>query len=126
MQKEKMKIVNVTPHSVRLIKSDGSAQNLPSEGIVRVSETIKTVSVIEGVSIIKKELTTVSKSDLERIKKEIDRGNMVLVSLLTAISIKEHNSEEIDLSKILIIGKTARDGNGRIIGATALTRGDLI
>jgi len=119
-----MNIINMTPHQVTLVGAKGKKVVLESEGVVRVREETREIGTIEvegeEITLIRKELSDIDDSDLKKVKEILQRGDAVLVSLLTAKALKKHLSEE-EQKRVLIIGRTLRDESGRIIGADALS-----
>lgn len=118
-----MKVVNLTPHPLNLKLSDGTFIEIPSEGEIRVGQITKevgTISTEKGeIKLIKKELTDIAPEDLEKVKQILQKPDtVVVVSLLTAQKLVQLLPEY--RNRILIVGNTIRDENGRIIGADAL------
>jgi len=117
-----VRIINLTPHPITLIKVDGSKVDVPSSGVVRVMDTAKQIGTLDGIKLIKKSFSKVSDDDIKKIKDFLkDKNTIVIVSLQTAMSLRDDDrlSNE-EKERIFIISNTVRDSNGRIIGAEGI------
>ena len=117
-----VKIINLTPHTITLIKVDGSKVDVPSSGVVRVMDTATQIGVLDGIKLIKKSFSKVSDDDIKKIKDFLkDKNTIVIVSLQTAMSLKNDNRlSNDDKARIFVISNTIRDSNGRIAGADGI------
>ena len=117
-----IKIINLTPHPIKLFKTDGSVVEVPSSGVVRVIDTATQIGTLDGIKLIKKSFSKVSDDDIKKIKDFLkDKDTIVIVSLQTAMSLKDDSrlSNE-EKERIFIISNTVRDNNGRIVGADGI------
>ena len=114
------KIKNLTPHDVVLVRKDGSKIEIPSSGVIRVTEVTEVIGNIEGVKVISKHLSEIpfeAVKMVEEILKDPEAG--VIVSLITAKALMKEIPQKLH-NKIFIIGNTVRDEQGRVVGADAL------
>jgi len=98
------KIINLTPHEVRLVDDEGNTIAVfPSEGVVRLSEHREKIAEINGISVYKK---TFGAAELPPQKE----GVYYIVSLPVAQAFPERDD-------FLIPDQLVRDEKGRVIGA---------
>jgi len=122
-----MKIVNLTPHKIRIIKEEDcerlSVWEYDSLGSIRVREEIEEVGEIEGIRIIRKRFSDVSDKDIRKLKEILrDKNTIIIVSLLAGKYLKtDERLTEEEKRRIFIIGNTVRNDRGEIVGADALT-----
>ena len=123
MAKEKeTKIKNLTPHKIVLIDENRNKIEIPSDGVVRVSEVSEKIGNLNGIKIVKKKFTGISKDVIKKVKEDLEEG-YILVSLLTAKALKESKAfSDEEFKRILFIANTIRDNEGKVIGADALGR----
>ena len=98
-----MKIINLTPHDVKLIKNGNENISFPSQGVIRLEEKRKKIGDVNGIPIFRKEF---GGSELPP-KKE---GIYYIVSLPVAQAFPERND-------FLVPDQLVRDEQGRVIGA---------
>ena len=116
------KIINLTPHSVKLIKENNETISIKSSGIIRVSESVKTIGSVNGIKLIKKTLSDIPREAINQIKEHLKNDDYVLVSLMTARKLKEMKVlTDEELSKVLVIGHTIRNSDGVVVGSDSLT-----
>jgi len=96
-------IINLTPHSVRIIKEDGSETVFESKGVIRLAENRKKIGNINGITLNKKSFGS---SELPKEKE----GIYYIVSLPVAQAFPERND-------FLVPDQLVRDEQGRVIGA---------
>jgi hypothetical protein len=110
----KKQIINKTPHAIYIVdKAQVIIKVYPkSRGMIRLSEHISEVDVIDGVTITK---TSYSKiEDLPKFNKDV----YYIVSQL----VKNALPERIDF---LVPKGIVRDDNGNILGCKYLDRGSI-
>ena len=77
-------LINLTPHTIKLKKLNREIVEIPSHDIVRVSEVVKEVGVLEGIKVIEKTFSDVSEEHIKIIKKYlVNNENLLLVSCVT-------------------------------------------
>lgn len=128
MEIEIEELVNLTPHEINLQveMSNGdiaSASIKPSGFVLRVKEEVENIGMVRpkkyfAFKLIRKRLSDISKEDLEKVKKILEEGKGIIVSLATAQKLVQLLPEY--RNKIFIIGETIRDKQGRIVGAKSL------
>ena len=101
-----MKIVNLTPHEITLVKGS-SKEILPSEGLARCSVITEQLGDVNGYPINKNRFGEVT--GLPDPQPE----TMYVVSQIVAQALKGLRDD------LLIVDKTVRDDAGRICGCTA-------
>ena len=98
------KIVNFTPHEVRLVDGDGKEiASFPSQGVIRLAEKREKIGNMDGIPIFKKEFV-----GSELPPKE--EGTYYIVSLPVAQAFPERDD-------FLVPDQLVRDEKGRVIGA---------
>lgn len=129
-----MKVINLTPHDIRIYKQDDCAEIvqgnyktlvlkegaepamvLPSEGVARATQTKKQTGAISlnGLEI---PINATVYGNAERLPEEAnDNETFYVVSALTA-------QWAAWRSDLLIVDSTVRDSEGRIVGCTAFSR----
>lgn len=102
-------VVNLCPHPINIIASDGSIRNFPKcEVPARVSQSEEVVGNILGVEITRQKFGKVENLP------EPQEGTYLVVSRLVVAAAQ---AEGRDISDLLIPGPGVRDEEGRIIGA---------
>jgi hypothetical protein len=104
------RIVNLTPHEVVVVREHGSVV-YPSVGFARVPETREPGP--DGVSTLRLDV-----GQVEGLPPQ-EEGVRYIVSLLTAVSLQAGMMGRTDL---LVVGPLIRDGSGRIVGCSGLSR----
>ena len=100
----KVKIVNLTPHEVRLVDEEGNTIAVfSSEGVVRLSEHREKIAEINNIPIYKKRFGS---TELPPQKE----GVYYIVSLPVAQAFPHRND-------FIIPDQLVRDEKGRVIGA---------
>ena len=115
------KLKNLTPHTINLVRKDGSKVEIPSSGVIRVTEVTHVIGEIDGVKIISKHLSEIpfeAVKMVEEILKDPEAG--VIVSLIAAKALMKEIPQKLH-DRIFIVGNTVRDSEGKVIGADALT-----
>lgn len=110
-----MKIVNLTPHDVRLLDTDGKQIAVyPSAGIARATSSREVVDTldIDGVPV-KVHATTFGQ--VEGLPEQQNSGVYYIVSAITARA-------AIGRNDLLLTDDTVRDAEGRIIGCRAFAK----
>ena len=110
-----MKLVNLTPHPVKLIAENGTLE-LVSHGTVRLATKQGLITNLLGIPVVKEEL-----SDPVIELKENIQGAGVIVSALTASS-KKAVQKLLNNGAVAVFTLTdfVRDDQGRIVGARKL------
>lgn len=98
-------IKNLTPHVITIVKSDGEKIEIPSHGIVRLSEVTTPITEYEGVPIVRK---TYGSADLPS-----ENGDLYIVSTLVRQAFPERKD-------LVSPGDLIRDENGNVIGCRNL------
>ena len=101
------KIINLTPHSVNIIKEGGEKITIPSSGIARCTQTTSVVGDINGIP-----LTTTTFGDVEGLPLE-EKNIFFIVSRLVLSACKDRHD-------LLVPNELVRDENGNIIGCRSL------
>ncbi len=109
-----MKILNLTPHTVRLV--DGASNliaEFPSTGVARATSTREIVETLEinGVSVA---INATTFGAVENLPEHQD-GVYYIVSAITARAAAGRND-------LLLTDETVRDADGRIVGCRAFAR----
>lgn len=106
-----MKIVNLTPHAVRLLAADGSLiAEFPSVGVARAASTRKPAEMLDICGAeIPVNITTFG--DVENLPPQED-GVRYIVSAITARAAGYR-------SDLLLTDDTVRDADGKIVGCRA-------
>ena len=106
-----MKLVNLTPHPVRLIRADGSELVIPPSGTVpRLREVVEDTGMrIDGIPVVRKGF-----GEIENLP-EPQEGVFYIVSALVAQAARDRDD-------LLIPDDLVRDEEGKIIGARRLAR----
>lgn len=94
-----MTFVNLTPHPINIVDGDTL---LKHEVIPRVSEVEEKIDTINGIDIYKK-----SYGQVENLPDPVN-GTFYIVSAMIALACRDRDD--------LLIPRTVRDENGRIIG----------
>ena len=105
-----MRIVNLTPHPISIIRMDeGITMELPSEGSARVATSSIRVGEINNVPVNRRQF-----GEVTGLPDPVD-GVVLLVSRIVA----EAAGDRDDL---IMVDETIRDQDGRIVGAAAFSR----
>ena len=112
-----MQIVNLTPHTLNIAKTDGSLLTVPTSGIVaRVATTVRTNGIIAGIYI--QETVFGDPTPIE-----FQDGEVYVVSRLYADAYKAtYPNDVIGISRLFTAGKALRDVTGTIVGCDGLCR----
>ena len=110
-----MQLVNLTPHKITIINSDGETirEIAPSGTIARAASTVVDDGSVDGVPIVR---TTFGQ--VEGLPEPSD-DIMYIVSSLTVSAARRSGRTTKDL---LIPGRMVRDEEGVILGCQALSR----
>lgn len=110
-----MQLVNLTPHKITIIGSDGEVmcEIAPSGTIARAASVIVDDGSVDGIPVVR-----TSYGLVEGLPEPID-GTMYIVSSLTATAARRSGRTTEDL---LIPGRMVRDEEGVILGCQALSR----
>ena len=101
---EKVKVINLTPHEVRLINEEGNTIAVfPSEGVVRLSEHREKIAEINNIPVYRKRFGS---TELPQKK----ANTYYIVSLPVAQAFPERDD-------FLVPDQLVRDEKGRVIGA---------
>lgn len=104
-----MKIVNLTPHRVNIVKSDNEIISLESEGQVRCAQANKKVGEIDGIPVIQSCYGAVIGLP------EPKQDTVYIVSSICAQRIYGR-------SDVFVVADTVRDTRGKIIGCRSLAQ----
>ena len=105
-----MKIINLTPHEVKVLNTDGEVvQSFPSEGVVRCQVTRQQEGEVNGIPINR----TVF-GEVEGLPEPQD-DVVYIVSAIVAQAAK-------DRGDLVIPDDAVRDEQGRIVGCRAFAR----
>ena len=108
MKTNKIKIINLTPHSVRILDSDNNVvREYKSEGVIRLSEKRSKITEIDGIALFQKTFGT---TDLP----EPQPNTYYIVSSLVAQMFPNRKD-------LLIPDQIVRDKDGRIIGCRSFS-----
>jgi len=105
--KKKTKIVNLTPHCVRIVMPDGSIREVPSAGIARLAVNIESAGEFDGIPLTK------SVFGQPKGLPEPVPGTMYIVSGI----MKSALTERTDL---VVPNELVRDDKGAVIGCRSL------
>ncbi|MGI5927973.1 MAG: hypothetical protein ACOX8A_12495 [Thermacetogeniaceae bacterium] len=104
--KETMKIINLTPHAINLVRNGQIVETLPAAALpARVSVSAEIVGEINGFEIRKNVYGQVVNLP------EREEGTVYIVSALVAQAAKDRDD-------ILVTDGAVRDADGKIIGCT--------
>ena len=105
-----MKITNMSPHPIRIVKKDGSEIILTPSGIVpRIEQKRVIVDTVDGIEIFEDQIQGVI--DMP----EPEEGVMIVTSRFVASALTGR-------SDVFVPGDFIRDENGNIIACKGLTR----
>lgn len=112
---EQVDVINMTPHALSIYDMDKEAiiATVPSAGMVRVSETVRTVS--NGADEVPLVEIVRDPSKLEGLPEE-EPGRYIVVSDLAYQAAKPLGRKDL-----LRAGVAVRDDSGRIIGCQGLS-----
>ena len=102
------KFVNLTPHSVNIVREDGTLLDIPSEGIARCEQYETVVRVVDGIKITK-----------QRFGEVVDLPNPVpgtifIVSRIVATAVPNRTD-------VVCPGPLLRNNDGQPIGCKGLS-----
>lgn len=104
-----MNFVNLTPHALNIVQSDGSVYALPPSGqVARVATTRTVVNEIDGIEIYETKF-----GEVEGLP-ERNGQDLLIVSALVA--------QRANRADVYSPGELVRDGDGKVIGCRGLTR----
>lgn len=114
-----MKLVNLTPHTVNIVASDGTPILAiePSGDVARVSshvDTVGFVTVLDGDGAVIIPVTATSFGDVQGLPDPQDDVAFVVSSLVA--------QRVPDRTDVFIPSDSVRDSSGRIIGCRSLGR----
>ena len=104
-----MKMINLTPHAVTIVKETGNLVIEPSGMLARVAAKIVTIGEIDGIPV-----TTTEFGEVENLP-EPEEGTIYIVSSLVAQRCTHRGD-------VFIPNEAVRDEAGRIIGCKSLGR----
>jgi len=113
-----VKILNLTPHEVKVIDGDGNVVlSIPSSGEARATQTDEVVGSLEleGQTVAVVSTVFGEVTDLP----EPTEGVRIVVSIITANAARSQGRATDDL---LLTSGPVRDSEGRIIGCTRFAR----
>jgi hypothetical protein len=109
----KMKIVNLTPHTLNIAQRDGTIFELASSGNARCKVKEEEVETINQISIY-----TASYGEVSGLPEpEPEQDTVYIVSLLVAQAVASQQPERDD---VFSPGELIRDDNGRPVGCVGL------
>lgn len=101
--------INLTPHTLSIIKADGSTIDIqPSGNIARVSSTSTIVATFKGINVSQQTF-----GDVINLP-DSEEGIIYIVSRM----VKDRVPDRAD---VLVPGAPVRDAEGKIIGANGLS-----
>ena len=104
-----MNFVNLTPHALNIVQSDGSFYTLPPSGqVARVATTRTIVNEIDGIEIYETQF-----GEVEGLP-ERNSQDILIVSALVA--------QRANRADVYSPGELVRDESGKVIGCRGLTR----
>lgn len=113
-----MQLVNLTPHTINLITTDGGTITIPPSGrVLRAEEkaTIQShITLLEGDVPVKR-----MEYGVPNFVPEQELGTYYIVSALAAQALRRYHPGRDDF---LVVADAVRDDQGRIVGARALAR----
>ncbi len=104
-----MKIINKTPHDIKLFLKDGSIKLFKTEGVIRTTVESMKVDNIGEYEIYKNKYGAVN--DLP----PYEEGTYYIVSRIVAEACKDRND-------LLLVNDTVRDEDGKIIGCKSFSK----
>lgn len=104
-----MKIINLTPHDITIMRPDRNILILASGSLARVSAQTETIGELDGIPV-----TETVFGEVEGLPAPKD-GVVYIVSSLVAGRVPER-------SDVFIPNESIRDENGRIVGCKSLSR----
>ena len=111
----KVKLINLTPHTVRLLDEDGNVlvEIEPSGEVARVSEDVSEAGsvLVDGKKVPVSDVKTGTVSGLP------GRGHGVLLIVSRAVALAVPERDDLVVPFPLV-----RDENGRVVGARGLAR----
>jgi hypothetical protein len=103
------KFINLTPHTLNIVKADGSIMDIPPDGkIARVASSSTVVATINDINISQQTFGDVI--DLP----DAQDGVVFIVSRM----VKDRVAHRSD---VLVPGAPVRDADGKIVGANGLS-----
>ena len=110
-----MKLINLTPHNIDIVKMDGTTLSIPSSGVIRAKQELESYRVIDGIKVAR-----YTYGEPIGVPETLDPDAIYIVSKLALESCRSHG---IDTSNFLIPEELIRDDTGRIIGCESLSEG---
>ena len=109
MKNKKIEIINLTPHSVRVVSEEGKTiAEFPSQGVLRLSEHREKITEIQGIPVFYKEYGTT-----ELPEKRQDTYYIVSLPVAQAFP---------DRDDFIVPDNLVRDNQGRVIGCKAFAK----
>lgn len=108
-----MKVVNLTPHLVRVFDGSEIVKTYPKGGLARARQTSTIIDEVDGVPVVETSYGEVSGLP------EPAEGVVYIVSAITLNAAKAHGRTTKDL---LLTSDPVRDDEGRVIGCRAFAR----
>jgi hypothetical protein len=109
-----VKLVNLTPHPVVLVTSDGRHISLPSEGVVRVREVVEEVGKLEVDGVVIPLRRKFLSGELEGLPQP-EEGTVYIVSFIAA-----QKAWELGRTDVMAPGDPVRNEQGHIVGVSSL------
>jgi len=112
-KERKMKFINMTPHTINVVNSDGEAvaNFAPSGEIARLTVTREKVGEFEGVEVFTSKFGEPSPLPAEK------DGVAYIVSALYANGLRAHGDKRTD---IYVPGEAKRNEAGQVVGCNGL------
>lgn len=102
-------IINLTPHSLNIVTTDGNIVDLPSSGVARVASNKVMIGSVNGVGLYQEQY-----GDVEGLpSKYEDLNAFYVVSRLVANAVP-------DREDLLVPGELIRNDEGQVIGCRGL------
>lgn len=109
-----MRVVNLTPHEVKIVDGGNNVVAVfPSDGVARASQHDVLVDEINSIPVVKTEFGEVLGLP------EPTEGTVFIVSRITVEAVRAQGLSTDDL---LVTSGAVRDSQGRIIGCRAFAR----
>lgn len=109
-----MKLINLTPHNIDIVKMDGTALSIPSSGVIRAERELKSYNIIDGVNV-----PIYSYGEPIGVPETLEPDTIYIVSKFALESCRFHG---IDTTNFLTIGDLSWTLPG-IIGYESLSEG---
>ena len=113
--KGKREVINLTPHDIHIVGSDGKViKTFPSEGVIRLSQKSEVVGYLALENGERIPLTKTSFGEAEGLPEQ-KKGTIYIVSSLVCQAYP-------DRQDFFIPDQTVRDEKGRIVGCRSLSK----